>query len=70
MSQYPDQRCPKCGYTMCELFDYEAASPIAFSATANGRYQCYHCTPVGAVDKYVDWLKSDRAVFASGIDEC
>lgn len=46
--QYPDPRCPKCGYTMCELFNYEVASPLAFSATPNGKYQCYRCTPVKA----------------------
>jgi transposase-like protein len=43
----PDPRCPKCGYTMCELFDYQAVTPLAFSATPTGKYQCYHCTPVG-----------------------
>lgn len=42
---FPDPRCPRCGYTMCELFDYEARPPLAFSATPNGKYQCYHCTP-------------------------
>jgi hypothetical protein len=42
---HPDPRCPKCGYTMCELFDYaETRSPIAISATPNGRFQCYRCT--------------------------
>jgi transposase-like protein len=42
---HPDPRCPKCGYTMCELFDYAATRiAIALSATPNGKYQCYRCT--------------------------
>jgi hypothetical protein len=47
----PDPCCPKCGYTMCELFDYVAqASPVPMlAATANGRYQCSHCSAVTSV---------------------
>jgi hypothetical protein len=42
----PDPCCPKCGYTMCQLFDYRTATPLALSATPNGKWQCYHCTPL------------------------
>lgn len=44
----PDPRCPKCGYTMCELFDYAPMTAVAMAATPNGKYQCYRCTPVKA----------------------
>lgn len=44
----PDPRCPKCGYTMCQLFDERAVTPLATVAVPNGKYQCYHCTPISA----------------------
>ena len=56
---HPDPRCPQCGYTMCQLFNYSAmSSPLAFTATANGLYQCYHCTPTNsaATIKPGDWV--------------
>jgi hypothetical protein len=42
----PDPRCPRCGFTMCELFDERTISAYATASTPNGRYQCYHCTPI------------------------
>lgn len=44
----PDPRCPTCGYTMCQLFDERQITPLCREATPNGRYQCYHCTPISA----------------------
>lgn len=32
----PDPRCPKCGYTMCELADERQVTPLATIATPNG----------------------------------
>ena len=44
--QNPDPRCPKCGFTMCELFVEHKVGEHAFTVTPNGQYQCYHCTPI------------------------
>lgn len=43
---YPDPKCPKCGFTMCQLFDERPLNDVATVAEPNGQYQCYHCTPV------------------------
>lgn len=39
-------RCPNCYHTMCELFDVREVTPLCAAAIPNGRYQCYHCTPL------------------------
>ena len=44
----PDPRCPKCGFTMCQLFDERPVTALCVEATPNGKYQCYHCTPLAA----------------------
>lgn len=41
----PDPRCPRCGFTMCELSDERKVGSMTLM-TPNGRYQCYHCTPI------------------------
>lgn len=40
---YPDPRCPKCGFTMCELSDDRKVSSILTMAVPNGNYRCFHC---------------------------
>ncbi len=65
---YPDPRCPECGYTMCELFDYTATgSPIAFTAIPNGKFQCYHCTPTASDGKDSECLVFIREVAACSL---
>lgn len=44
----PDPRCPKCGFTMCELADYRELTPLVSTATPNGTYRCFHCSGVQA----------------------
>lgn len=33
---------------MCELFDDRRISQFVTVAAPNGKYQCYHCTPIAA----------------------
>ena len=59
----PDPRCPRCGFTMCQLFDERPLTPLATAAIPNGKYQCYHCTPIGArTVTLVDILRSALAM--------
>jgi hypothetical protein len=40
-----EPRCPKCGFVMCELFDYEEAHGVTY-AKPTGAYRCYKCEPI------------------------
>lgn len=42
----PDPRCPKCGFTMCELFQYTQVSSNGWRAIPNGDYRCFGCSGV------------------------
>lgn len=41
-------KCKRCGFVMCEQFDYKSTSRFATLATPNGTFRCYHCTPMTA----------------------
>ncbi len=39
----PSPKCLKCGYVMCQLFDYKKVNDHADIAIPNGQFICYGC---------------------------
>lgn len=56
-----NERCSACGFVMCEQFNERRLNAVATLATPNGKFRCYHCTPVGATEARAPSLHAEGA---------